>query len=115
MTDSWGGWQLNSRTYVLVTRSPGYAYELDLELCLTSAQTLDWICQVAGKTWATDAVLAGLIRALDDVLQPQGTLCSSGRAKRLTQAEVRALCGSYAASHPDRLERSPATLQGPVR
>jgi len=38
------------------------AYEVDLEQCLDGAQVLDWILQVAGKQWADDATVAGLVR-----------------------------------------------------
>lgn len=53
-------------------------YEIDLDRCSTSAQVLDWIAQVEGKMWATDRILAGLVRALDLVLSLQPTLCSFG-------------------------------------
>ena len=56
-------------------------YEVDLERCTTSAQVLDWIVQVSKKTWATDAIVADLVRALDDVLDMQGTLCPFGQAR----------------------------------
>jgi hypothetical protein len=66
-------------------------YYIDLERCLTSAQVLDWIMQVAGKRWATSAVLAGLVRALAFVLHPQQNLCSWGRPKSLTREQIKML------------------------
>jgi hypothetical protein len=56
-------------------------YEIDLETCTTSAAVLDWIMQVAGKTFATDHVLAALVRDLFWILAPQATLCSTGIEK----------------------------------
>jgi hypothetical protein len=53
--------------------------EVDLSRCRTSAELLDWIYQVCQKTWATDAILAGLIRALE--LNPQATFCSFGKER----------------------------------
>jgi hypothetical protein len=53
-------------------------YEVALDDCTDSAQTLDWIAQVAGKSWATNGVLAGAVRALDAVLDVQGNLCGGG-------------------------------------
>jgi hypothetical protein len=38
--------------------------------------------------WADDAVLAGLVRALNDVLCPQAHLCSSGRGKQLSRPAI---------------------------
>ena len=84
---AWGGWVLDTDTLVLAYDG----YEIDLERCLTSAQTLDWIAQIADKNWGTDAVLAGLVRALDDVLHPQTNLCPWGSPKKLTRAEVATL------------------------
>ena len=86
----WGPWVLETSTRVLALYSDhgDYLYEIDLDGCTTPAVVLDWLCQVAGKTWATDDVLAGLVRALDDVLHPQANLCGSGRPSTLTQADV---------------------------
>ncbi len=53
-------------------------YEVDLERCKTSAAVLDWITQIAGKTWADDSTLAGLVRDLNRILDPQANLCSLG-------------------------------------
>ena len=53
-----------------------WIYEVDLERCRTSAQVLDWIAQVSKKTWASDAILADLVRKLDDILNLQGSMCS---------------------------------------
>ncbi len=78
----WAGWQYESQTLVLAFYEEGrWTYEVDLERCTTSAEVLDWIMQVASKTWATDAVIAGLVRALRDLLEPQGTLCSFGQER----------------------------------
>lgn len=86
----WGPWRLDKSVYVLFPTTP-YRYEVDLEDCTTSAEVLDWIFQIAGKTWADDATIAGLVRALDDILHPQATLCSSGQSRSLTRSDVRAL------------------------
>jgi hypothetical protein len=64
---------------------------VDLERCLDSADVLDWIAQVGKKNYADDAVLAGLVRALDDVLDVQANLCSFGRHKTITAEQARAL------------------------
>jgi hypothetical protein len=86
----WGPWRLDPELLTLTCEG----YEIDLEECLTPAAVLDWICQVAGKSWADDETLACLVRALDDILTPQATLCSWGRAKRLTRTKVRQLCAT---------------------
>lgn len=87
---NWGPWRLDPDNLVLICEDEQHpaGYEVDLELCTTSAQVLDWIMQVEMKTWADDQVVAGLIRALNDVLRPQSTLCSSGTSKTLTTSQI---------------------------
>lgn len=111
----WGPWRLYPPTLVLVLvgtihRPDGTTleyerYEVDLERCLTSAEVLDWICQVAGKGYADDAVLAGLVRALDDILHPQAFLCSFGEARTITEARVARRVQQAAERWPELLYR----------
>lgn len=84
----WGPWRLDTRTWVLYPVRP-YRYEVDLEQCLTSAQVLDRVMQIAAKTWADDELIGGLIRALGDVLRPQVNLCSFGASRRIGRGRVR--------------------------
>jgi hypothetical protein len=98
---SWGPWHLDEDLLVLWTEAGGYRYEIDLEECDSSAQVLDWICQIAGKTWggseaAHNHIVGGLVNALIGVLHPQANLCSSGRGKRLTNARIRYLASQAA-------------------
>lgn len=78
--DGFSGWWLDRESMCLVFTEElrGEIYDVDLGRCGTSAQVLDWICQVAHKSWATDAVIAGLVRAINHYLHPQGRLCSGG-------------------------------------
>lgn len=46
-------------------------YWVDLEECATPAQVLDWIMQTQQKLWATDEVVAGLVRSLWQCLGPK--------------------------------------------
>src|SRR5688572_15832951 len=72
-------WRFDSTMRVLAyfNERGHWQYEIDLERCTTSAQVLDWIFQIAEKTWATDRVLAALLHALNAILHPQSTLCGS--------------------------------------
>lgn len=93
LAERWGGWQLDTKRYVLVLRDPTGRewYDIDLDSCTSSAQVLDWICQIKNKWWGVDVVVAGLVRALDEILVPQQNLCSFGQSLRLTKAKVRKL------------------------
>jgi hypothetical protein len=84
----WGPWALNRATYAL-GHTGDIDYWIDLDSCTTSAEVLDWIAQISHKTWADDATLAGLVRALDDVLNLQAHLCPSGASKQLTVKRLR--------------------------
>jgi hypothetical protein len=81
---SWGGWQLYANGEITWSRS----YPVDLERLTTSAEVLDLICQVANKSWANDACVAGLVHLLNDLLHPQAYLCSKGRDRRLSGDEI---------------------------
>jgi PleD family two-component response regulator len=52
---------------------------------------LDWIMQVAKKSWADDEILASLVQALGYVLRPQATLCRLGKEQMLSLNELRQL------------------------
>ena len=44
----------------------------------TTGDMLDWIFQVNMKSWATREDVGYLIEALNDIFNPQSTLCSGG-------------------------------------
>jgi hypothetical protein len=90
-SSDWGGWRREGLELVYPAYCGGGVYPIDLERFTSSAEMLDIIMQVGKKDWATDACLAGLVRALNDLLQPQGTLCSCGADKTLTTAQIRKL------------------------
>jgi hypothetical protein len=74
-------WRYDPRFRTLTVQHAQGEYEVDLDDCDTAAEVLDWIVQVARKAWATDVILADLVRAFHDLLRPQATLCSMGVAK----------------------------------
>lgn len=76
-----GPWRVNRRLRVITLPIRGIFYEIDLDRCKTCAQVMDWIFQVAGKTWADPDIIGWLVRALDEVLRPQETMCSNGKER----------------------------------
>lgn len=94
--EDWGPWRLDPTTRVLTTDR----YEVDLDTCTTPAQVLDWIAQVAGKTWADPTTLAGLVRALDDVLHLQRRLCPFGQPHTITPTAIHELATNAAERWP---------------
>ncbi|GIG58764.1 hypothetical protein Lfu02_31360 [Longispora fulva] len=94
----WGPWHLDASTRVLRNSSKdAYDYEVDLDQCNTSAETLDWIIQIAGKTWGDDQTVSGLVRALNDILEPQAYLCPRGQGAKLTKKAIGQLVAAAAA------------------
>ena len=71
-------WTFKPESLVLRLTGP-IEYEVYLGDCKTAAHALDWIAQIAQKTWATDMIMADLVRAMDDMLDLQGNLCGQGQ------------------------------------
>ncbi len=72
----WGHWSFDAASACLDHDDP--SYEVRVFEMKHSANVLDVIMQVAAKTWATDATVADLVRALQATLHPQANLCSMG-------------------------------------
>jgi hypothetical protein len=75
----WGGWYVDRTRLEIRYPLRDHDYPIGLDIAaMSSAHCLDWIMQVKKKTWATPQVLAGLVTALDDILNSQGNLCTCG-------------------------------------
>src|SRR6266536_218134 len=57
-------WRYDSKRVVLVHQGRG-AYEVDPETITDSAEALDWLAQIAHKTWSTAECIGELVIALD--------------------------------------------------
>ncbi len=85
----WGAWRYVATNFTLECQDErGCIYDVDLERCRTSAEVLDWIFQIHGKTWATAEILKDLLDALDDMLSPQATMCSFGQSKTIDPKDL---------------------------
>jgi hypothetical protein len=84
MKRQWGHWRLNPKDPLCLEylEHPGddhWLYYVDLERCRTSAEVLDWLCQVSQKTWATSEDVGDLLRALDHLAgRLQSCMCGFG-------------------------------------
>lgn len=81
----WGIWKLVASDYELVAIDSelGKIYSLDLEDFTDSAMVLNDIFQVRAKTWANDKVVYDLLQAIQDIFDPQSTLCGFGDSKMI--------------------------------
>jgi hypothetical protein len=86
MSLQWGNWRFDAKHFVVAHRTSGYW--IDLASCTTSAQVLDWITQVRGKTWSKAQDVIDLIEALDDILGLQANICSNGRSKKISPRQT---------------------------
>ena len=62
-------------THLIGGSTNGTPYEIPLDQMPDSAAVLDWIAQVAQKTWATPLILGDLVLLLDAVLGLQDNYC----------------------------------------
>ena len=72
-------------------------YPVRIEESITSAEVLDWICQVDGRFTTSQRraeVVAGLVAAFNSVLTPQANLCSWGKSSTLTREQIRGFCAA---------------------
>jgi hypothetical protein len=91
LTGGLAHWRYDVERLVLVHAQPhSYAYEVDPERIRTPAEALDWIAQVAGKTWAREepACVGELVIALDVLLHFQATLCGCGISRRISPRKL---------------------------
>jgi hypothetical protein len=87
-----GKWFLNTNGPVLsVDFGEAEQYWIPLDGPITAAGTLDWIAQIAGKSWAAAADVGDLVRSLDYLLEFQENLCGFGRAGAIEDPELLAL------------------------
>lgn len=73
--EGWGDWYYDPSNQTLNYQPEGCATELyyvDLDRCTSYAEAWDWVSHIGNKTWATDAVLGGLVRALTELLWIKG-------------------------------------------
>lgn len=73
----WGDWELDQKNRFLDNVAEDY--NIDLAGVRNSAQMLDWIFQIAGKSWATNDTIGDLVRAFDEIFYPQKNFCSWGQ------------------------------------
>lgn len=67
----WGPWALDPAALVLRCAVPDAA-DVPLRQCTDPGQTLDQVLRVARAPWSDAAMIAGLVRAVEDVLHPPG-------------------------------------------
>jgi len=80
----WGHWRYVKRDLALeyITDDGYMRYDITLNRCRTSAQILDWLCQISQKSWATPEDVGNLLKALDDLAGGlQGCVCSFGHER----------------------------------
>lgn len=87
---TWGPWEYRPEHNVLVLEE--YDYEVRLDDCKTCAKTLDWIHQIAKKAWTDEAgmfvITGALVKAIDDLVDPQANLCGMGQAREIPRDAI---------------------------
>lgn len=81
-----GKWEYNRVAFTLTHLAEDY--EIDLDEVTNSAELLDWLCQVQGKSWCTKKDLWTLFEAFDYLFKPQQNLCPFGRGYYIDPRQV---------------------------
>jgi hypothetical protein len=76
----------NEQNLTLTLHGP-YDYEIDIEEWTDSAEMLDWILQIANKTWCSPELLYQFVMAIEEICHirfdngAQGVFCPFGQSK----------------------------------
>lgn len=90
----WGDWYFEpDRLELFLDRGGCVEYSIDLEMCTTSGEVLNQLVEIAGKNWISPADVAGLLAALNDLLQLQRNLCPGGTEKHLDRDALLEIVG----------------------
>lgn len=93
MDNHWGPWRLDKEKEILWQEHKGQHTDwIDLDRCTSSAEVLDTIIHFSRKFDGDggEVAIAGMVRALDEVIDPMANLCSFGKSttmkpKRLSE------------------------------
>jgi len=101
----WNGWELDNSFpgFPYLTRSgliPAADYPIGLDRARTCAGALDSLIHASKYCDGDDAALAGLVRAMDDVMNLQSSMCSFGRPRRMPSRELARRAAAAAAGWP---------------
>ena len=90
MNSKWGPWHLRRETLELlyIDARGCQEYAVDLEDCYNSASTLDWVAQVAEKSWVSSADIGDLVLALNDVIGLQQNICGFSKDHQIDPVKV---------------------------
>ena len=76
-------------TIQILTDEGSWLYEIDVERCRSSAETLNWLYQVLYKSWCSPQVIFDIMWALEQACQKyhhksvQGAFCGLGKDHRV--------------------------------
>jgi hypothetical protein len=68
----WGPWSLDPAALELRCVTTEQSMHVPLRQCTEPGPTLDYVLRVTRTPWSDAVVIAGLVRAVDDVLRPHG-------------------------------------------
>ena len=88
-------WELDERSMTLDLMDDEHSYYIELSRCNSSGEILDWIVQISKKSWATDNIIASLVRMFDHYLDCQSNLCSFGMDNKIFNAIKCVKSGQY--------------------
>ena len=74
---------------IVINKSTGFTYRIDLARCTKSSQLIDWMFQIQGKNWCTPEIIFDLMTFFNDLMgKVQNKMCPCGEDKPIDWAEV---------------------------
>ena len=109
---AWGSWNLKSDLMVLEYESEGESlFTVPIEHLCNSYGVLNIIFEVYQKRWCTAKVMKDFLRAIDDMLFPQVSICFNRENNKI---DPRELVSEYLKNGPDKINRLYGLLNGKV-
>lgn len=109
---TWGNWNLKSDLMVLEYETDGDSlFTIPIEHLCDSYGVLNIIYEVYRKRWCSAKVMKDLLRAIDDMLFPQVSICFNGGNNKIDPNKV---VSEYLQNGPDKINRLYGLLNSKV-
>lgn len=65
-----------------------FSYWISVERLTNSAEILDWLAQIRGKTWADSKAIGDLLEMINTLIPLQQYVCGNGVGKKIDPVEI---------------------------
>lgn len=86
--DGIGCWKIDRKGNFYCTHPDSGEYWIAMDRLTDSPKMLDFIAQLANKSWVTSDILGDFVRLTNEVINYQGSLCGSGVGERISIEDI---------------------------